>query len=175
MSLLQIYVIRSATSSQTQNSPLIVCRPSLSRLLACCGSPAIPQWKKFKEFVSDHRTCEAMQNFFMNGRKQENSSQAVGNLPFFLFCLFSFGTTHEKELRGNFGKFSALPYLCFHRNIGLNCCESQRERRQMLSIFSFLQRRFVSSEMLMLNSIELLIIHFWNLLCAATKEHFVWD
>lgn len=124
MSLWQICGVRSATSSQTQNSPLIACGPSLSRLLACCASPVIPQWKKFKEFVSDHRIYEAMQKFFMSCRKQGNSSEPVGNLLFFLFCLFSFRTTHgkKKELRGNFGKFSALPYLCFHGNIRLSSC-----------------------------------------------------
>lgn len=113
MSLWQICGVHSAISSQTQNSPLIVWGPFPSRLLACCGSPVIRQWKKFKEFVSDHRIYEAMQEFFMNGRKQRNSSETVGNLLFFLFCLFSFGTTHGKKVDREFWKVfsSALPPL----------------------------------------------------------------
>lgn len=144
MSLWQICGVCSAISSQTQNSPLIVRGASLGRLLARYGSPVIPQWKKFKEFVSDHRIYEAVQKSFMNGRERGNSSEPVGFLPFFLFCLFSFGTSHgkKKELRRNSGKFSALAYLCFHWNTELSSCYPQWELRQMLSIFLLLQRGF---------------------------------
>lgn len=102
---------------------------SLSTLLAHCSSPVIPPWKKFKEFVPDHRVYEAMKKSFMNSGEQANSSEPAGFLPFFLCCLFSFGISHgkKKDLRGNFGKFSTLAYLYFHQNTRLNSYYPQWE------------------------------------------------
>lgn len=129
---------------------------------ACCGSPVIPQWKKFKEFVSDHRIYEALKKFFMNGRKQGNSSETVENLPFFLFCLFSFGTTHgKKRVEREFWKVfnSALPLLPWkYRAKLLLILKGNEANAEYFLIVA--EEGFVSSEMLMFHSIEFLIIHF---------------
>lgn len=64
------------------------------------------------------RICLWPQNLWghagvLHERQEANSSETVGNLLFFLFCLFSFGTTHGKKADREFWKVfsSALPPL----------------------------------------------------------------
>lgn len=94
-----------------------------------------------------------------------------------MFVLFWDFTWEEERVDKEFWKVfsSGLPLLPlkYRAKLLLSSVGTEANAEYFLTVTE--RGFFICSEMLMFNSIEFLIIHFLNALCAAIKEHFVQD
>lgn len=135
--------------------PIDFCGTSLSRLLAHCGSLVIRPWKKFKEFVSDHRVMQKVLHERQGAGKQFRACW-VSSFLFVLFVLFWDFTCKKERVEREFWKVfnSGLSLFPLKYNAKL-LLSSMR----MMNIFSLLQSillfvcLFLNSYMLIFNSI----------------------